>query len=80
MKVKIFMPNKDGKIEFDYKDLESLLNEIYEEGYIDGKKNTLNYPVDTRGIDKTNSFDRETYVSPSFPTSITSTGSIKASY
>ena len=32
------MPNKDGKIEFDYKDLESLLNEIYEEGYIDGKK------------------------------------------
>ena len=83
MKVKIFMPNKDGKIEFNQKDLESLLNEIYEEGYNDGKKNNngvLNYPVDTRGMDKNNSFDRETYVSSSFPTSITSTGSIKANY
>ena len=31
MKVKIFTPNRDGKIEFNQKDLESLLNEIYEE-------------------------------------------------
>ena len=30
MKVKIFTPNRDGKIEFNQKDLESLLNEIYE--------------------------------------------------
>ena len=84
MKVKIFTPNRDGKIEFNQKDLESLLNEVYEEGYIDGKKNSfvpLNYPVDTRGeIDKNNPFRWETYVSPSFPTTITSSENIKVSY
>ena len=59
MKVKIFMPNKDGKIEFDYKDLESLLNEIYEEGYNDGKKNNsggLNYPAGVKKIEDSNPF------------------------
>ena len=84
MKVKIFMPNKDGKIEFDYKDLESLLNEIYEEGYIDGKKNSfvpLDHPVDdTRGMDKNNSFRWETSIPSSFPTTITSSENIKTSY
>ena len=84
MKVKIFMPNKDGKIEFDYKDLESLLNEVYEEGYIDGKKNSfvpLKYPIDTRGeIDKNNPFRWETSIPSSFPTTITSSENIKTSY
>ena len=59
MKVKIFMPNKDGKIEFNQKDLESLLNEIYEEGYNDGKKNNgggLNYPAGVKKIEDSNPF------------------------
>ena len=83
MVVKIFVSNKDGKIEFNQKDLESLLNEVYEEGYIDGKKNSFvpsNYPIDTKEIDKNNPFRWEAYVSPSFPTTITSSENIKVSY
>ena len=59
MKVKIFTPNRDGKIEFNQKDLESLLNEIYEEGYNDGKKNNsggLNYPAGVKKIEDSNPF------------------------
>lgn len=77
------MPNKDGKIEFNQKDLESLLNEVYEEGYIDGKKNSfvpLKYPIDTGGeIDKNNPFRWETSTT-SFPTTITTAENIKVSY
>ena len=85
MKVKIFMTNKDGKIEFDYKDLESLLNEVYEEGYIDGKKNNfvpLNYPIDTKEIDKNNPFKwvSDSTSTASFPTTITSAENIKVSF
>lgn len=85
MKVKIFVQNKDGKIEFNQKDLESLLNEVYEEGYIDGKKNSfvpLKYPVDTGGevVDKNNPFRWETSIPSSFPTTITSSENIKTSY
>ena len=86
MKVKIFMPNKDGKIEFDQKDLESLLNEIYEEGYIDGKKNSfvpLKYPIDTGGeIEKNNPFKwaSGSTSTTSFPTTITSAENIKVSF
>lgn len=76
MKVKIFTPNRDGKIEFNQKDLESLLNEIYEEGYNDGKKNSfvpLKYPIDTKGeIYRNNPFKWET--------TITSSENIKTSY
>lgn len=32
MKVKVFQPNRNGKIEFTRAELEKLLNEIYEEG------------------------------------------------
>ena len=59
MKVKIFTPNRDGKIEFNQKDLESLLNEIYEEGYNDGRKNNsggLNYPAGVKKIEDSNPF------------------------
>lgn len=85
MKVKIFIPNKDGKIEFDQKDLESLLNEVYEEGYIDGKKNSfvpLNYPIDTKEIDKNNPFRwvSDSTSTTSFPTTITSAENIKVSF
>jgi hypothetical protein len=36
MKIKIFQPNQNGKIEFTLAELTKLLNEIYEDGYHDG--------------------------------------------
>lgn len=36
MKVRVFYPNKDGKIEFTKQQLEKLLDEIYEEGRAKG--------------------------------------------
>lgn len=75
MKVKIFTPNRDGKIEFNQKDLESLLNEIYEEGYNDGKKNNsggLNYPAGVKKIEDNNPF-RWDYTSVDWTMPTTST-------
>ena len=69
------MPNKDGKIEFNQKDLESLLNEIYEEGYNDGKKNNsggLNYPAGVKKIEDSNPFKWD-YASAHRTTPTTST-------
>jgi len=31
--VKVFIPNKDGKIEFTKQELETLLNEVWNDGY-----------------------------------------------
>lgn len=36
MKVRVFYPNKDGKIEFTKQQLEKLLDEVYEEGRAKG--------------------------------------------
>lgn len=41
MKIKIFYPNRDGNIEFSKKDLETLLEEAYDEGYRDGKASNV---------------------------------------
>ena len=35
MKIKIFVPNDNGKFEFTKEELESLLKEAYDEGYRD---------------------------------------------
>lgn len=37
MMVKIFTPNKYGKIEFTKEELEKLLDEVYNSGYSDGR-------------------------------------------
>ena len=37
MKVKVFQSNHDGKIEFTRAELEKLLNEVYTDGYNEGK-------------------------------------------
>lgn len=37
MKVKIFQPNHNGKIEFTRAELERLLNEVYNDGYREGE-------------------------------------------
>ena len=38
MLIKYFYPNKDDKIEFTKQELEKLINDIYEEGRMDGTK------------------------------------------
>lgn len=38
MKTKVFIANENGKVEFTEKELRTLLDEIYDEGYFDGKK------------------------------------------
>lgn len=37
MKVKVFQPNHNGKIEFTRAELERLLNEVYNDGYREGE-------------------------------------------
>lgn len=45
MKIKVFYPNSQGKLEFTKKELEELLNEAYHEGYQDGdRKHWYSYP------------------------------------
>lgn len=39
MKIKVFTPNHNGKIEFTHTELEKLLNEVYTDGYKDGEDN-----------------------------------------
>ena len=43
MKVKVFTKNQNGKIEFTEDELRKLLDEIYNEGYWDGKGNSYTY-------------------------------------
>lgn len=42
MKVKVFRPNDNGKIEFAPNELEELLNEVYSEGFDDGENSGAN--------------------------------------
>ena len=42
MKVKVFRPNDNGKIEFTPNELEELLNEVYSEGFDDGENSGAN--------------------------------------
>ena len=50
MKTKIFTKNEKGKIEFTEKELKALLDEIYNEGYNDGKSRSYIYTTPTRTI------------------------------
>jgi hypothetical protein len=43
MKVKVFTKNQNDKIEFTEDELRNLLDEIYNEGYLDGRKNNYIY-------------------------------------
>ena len=48
MKTKIFTKNENGKIEFTEKELKALLDEIYNEGYNDGKSRGYIYTTPVR--------------------------------
>lgn len=48
MKVKCFYPDKNGNIVLTKSELEKLLNDVYDEGYSDGKQSsnlTITYPA-----------------------------------
>ena len=47
MLIKYFYPNKDDKIEFTRQELEKLINDIYEEGRMDGTKVWVGNPTIT---------------------------------
>ena len=50
MKIKVFCPNVNGKLEFTREELENLLNEAYSDGYRDGSCSriwTYTYPTVT---------------------------------
>lgn len=44
MKIKVFYPDRDGRISFTKKELEDLLDEVYREGYNDGRPYTWTSP------------------------------------
>ena len=55
MIVKVFQKNKNGKIEFTKEELETLLNEIYWDGYrANSTWTTPSYPIYTTTNSKTN--------------------------
>ena len=47
MKIKVFIKNKNNKVEFTQNELQSLLDETYNEGYTDGIKNNTRFPMYT---------------------------------
>ena len=64
MKVKVFQSNHNGKIEFTRAELEKLLNEVYTDGYNEGKSShwtwTSPYVSSCDGITLTNAIDTKT--------------------
>ena len=65
MKIKVFYPNQQGKLEFTKKELEELLNEAYHEGYQDGdRKHWYNYPYygSMTALNSSNTLDSVTSV------------------
>lgn len=43
MKIKVFYPEFDGSIRLSKQELQDLLDEVYKEGYDDGRNNARNY-------------------------------------
>ena len=64
MKVKVFQSNHNGKIEFTRAELEKLLNEVYTDGYNEGKSShwtwTSPYVSSRNDITLTNAIDTKT--------------------
>lgn len=56
MKIKVFCPNVNGKLEFTREELENLLNEAYSDGYRDGScSRTWTYTYPTVTLSSSNS-------------------------
>ena len=71
MKVKVFQSNHNGKIEFTRAELEKLLNEVYTDGYNEGKSShwtwTSPYVSSCDGITLTNANDTKTTTDKTVP-------------
>ena len=71
MKVKVFQSNHNGKIEFTRAELEKLLNEVYTDGYNEGKSShwtwTSPYVNSCNGITPTNAIDTKTTTDKTIP-------------
>ena len=71
MKVKVFQSNHNGKIEFTRAELEKLLNEVYTDGYNEGKSShwtwTSPYISSCDGITLTNAIDTKTATDKTVP-------------
>ena len=71
MKVKVFQSNHNGKIEFTSAELEKLLNEVYTDGYNEGKSShwtwTSPYVSSCDGITLTNAIDTKTATDKTVP-------------
>ena len=71
MKVKVFQSNHNGKIEFTRAELEKLLNEVYTDGYNEGKSShwtwTSPYISSCDDINLTNAIDTKTATDKTVP-------------
>lgn len=71
MKIKVFEPNRYGKIEFTRAELEKLLNEVYTDGYNEGKSShwtwTSPYVSSCDDITLTNAIDTKTATDKTVP-------------
>ena len=57
MKIKIFYPEQDGSIRLTKQELQTLLDEVYHEGYDDGRIHGNTYPWRWNGGIYTNTTD-----------------------
>lgn len=71
MKVKVFQSNHNGKIEFTRAELEKLLNEVYTDGYNEGKSShwtwTSPFASSCDSITLTNAIDTKTVTDKTVP-------------
>ena len=61
MKIKVFYPEQDGSIHLTKQELQILLDEVYHEGYYEGKKTNW-WGTGTGGIIYTNTTPQPTYL------------------
>ena len=57
MKIKVFYPEQDGSIRLTKQELQTLLDEVYHEGYDDGRIHGNTYPWRWNGGIYTNTTD-----------------------
>ncbi len=73
MKYKILTPDEDGKFIFTKEELEKLLDEVYQEGFDDGKKITITTPSAPASPWVVNPYNPVIYADKTAPTYTTTT-------
>ena len=84
MKIKVFYPDRDGRISFTKKELENLLDEVYREGYKDGLPyytwTSPYYPSNSGTITTTPLRDQFTYTTTTATTTSNTNADANVSY